>query len=97
MDSSGTEARRPRSGAEHPVRWTARAGYAANGIVHILIGVIALVVAFGGDGATDQSGALMAIAGAPLGFVALWLIAITLCALGVWQLLEGILVPRAVR
>jgi hypothetical protein len=77
-----------------PFRWTARAGYAANGIVHILIGLIALVVVFGGDGAPDQSGALMTISRAPLGFVALWLIAITLWALGVWQLLEGILVPR---
>ena len=72
-------------------RRTARAGYAASGVVHLLIGVIALVVAFGGDGDTDQSGALMAIAGAPLGFVVLWIIAVTLWALGAWQLLEGIL------
>lgn len=78
-----------------PFRWTARAGYAANGVVHVLIGLIAIVVAFGGDGDTDQSGALMLIAGAPLGFVALWLIAITLWALGIWQFLEGILVRPA--
>jgi len=71
-------------------RWTARAGYAANGVVHILIGVIALVVAFGGRGETDQSGALNAIAAAPLGFVLLWVLAITLCALGLWHAAEGI-------
>jgi hypothetical protein len=75
-----------------PFRAMARAGYAANGLVHILIGAIALVVAFGGDGATDQSGALMVIAAVPLGFVLLWFIAIALCALGAWQLMEGILV-----
>ena len=74
-----------------PFRWTARAGYVANGVVHILIGVIALVVAFGGDGETDQGGALMAIASAPLGFLVLWFIAITLWALGLWQILDGIL------
>ncbi|MET0780851.1 MAG: DUF1206 domain-containing protein [Microbacterium sp.] len=76
-----------------PLRALARGGYAANGVVHILIGVIAVAVAFGGDGATDQSGALMVIAAVPLGFLGLWIIAILLCALGVWQVLEGILAP----
>ena len=80
-----------------PFRALARAGYAANGLVHILIGAIALVVAFGGDGSIDQSGALMTIATAPLGFVVLWSIAITLCALGAWQLFEGILSGAATR
>ncbi len=75
-----------------PFRALARAGYVANGLVHVLIGVIALVVAFGGDGATDQSGALMVISAFPLGFVVLWFIAIALCALGAWQLVQGILV-----
>lgn len=91
MDSATPK--RVARGAEQstPLRWAARAGYAANGCVHILIGVIALVVAFGGDGDADQSGALRVIAEAPLGFVALWLIAVTLWALGVWQLFEGIL------
>ncbi|HEX5859264.1 MAG TPA: DUF1206 domain-containing protein [Microbacterium sp.] len=75
-------------------RWTARAGYAASGVVHILIGSIALVVAFGGDGETDQAGALTVIAAAPLGFVVLWVLAATLCALGIWHILEGIRVQR---
>jgi len=72
----------------------ARAGFIADGIVHVLIGVLAIVVAFGGDGEADQSGALLAIAGAPLGFVVLWLAALALAALGVWQILDGILVRR---
>lgn len=80
--------------SHRPFRWTARAGYAASGVVHILIGIIALVVAFGGDGETDQAGALNAIAAAPLGFVLLWVLAATLCALGVWHILEGIRVQR---
>lgn len=75
-----------------PLRFLARAGYVANGLVHLLIGGIAVIVAFGGKGTTDQSGALMAIAGVPFGFVLLWFIAITLWALGAWQLVEGILV-----
>ncbi|MGM7666079.1 DUF1206 domain-containing protein [Microbacterium sp. A93] len=73
------------------LRVLARVGYAANGVVHLLIGVIVIVIAFGGKGASDQSGAFMAIAAAPLGFVALWALAVALCALGIWHALEGIL------
>lgn len=69
----------------------ARAGYVANGAVHILIGVLVLILAFGGDAEGDQAGAMKALAAAPLGFVLLWLIAVALWALGLWHLAEGIL------
>jgi hypothetical protein len=69
----------------------ARAGYVANAIIHALIGVIVLVLASGGKGEGDQAGAMKAVAGAPAGFVVLWLIAIGLCALGVWHAAEGLL------
>ena len=93
MDSAAPKRVAREAEQNAPLRALARGGYAANGVVHILIGIIAVVVAAGGDGATDQSGALMTIAAVPLGFVALWVIAILLCALGVWQILEGILAP----
>lgn len=95
MDSAAPKRVAREAEQNTPLRALARGGYAANGLVHILIGVITLVVALGGKGATDQSGALTAIAEAPLGFAALWIIAITLCALGVWQILEGILMRAA--
>ena len=44
----------------------ARAGYVANGIVHILLGVLVLVIAFGGEVEGDQAGVLKAVAAAPL-------------------------------
>ncbi|MFE5410051.1 DUF1206 domain-containing protein [Microbacterium sp. NPDC056569] len=69
----------------------ARAGYAANGVIHALIGIIVIVIASGGDGEGDQAGAMKAVAGAPVGFVVLWLIAIGLWALALWHLSEGIL------
>jgi hypothetical protein len=84
-----TAAREAESSAVFEV--LARAGYVANGIVHVLIGVIVLVVAFGGDAEGDQAGAMKALAAAPLGLVLLWLIAITLWALGLWHLAEGVL------
>ncbi len=95
MDSAAPKRVAREAEQSAPLRAMARGGYAASGLVHILIGVIALVVAFGGRAAADQSGALMAIAGFPLGFVALWVIAIALCALGVWQFLEGVLASSA--
>jgi hypothetical protein len=70
---------------------TARAGYVANGVIHALIGVIVIVIAAGGDGEGDQAGAMKAVAGAPAGFVVLWLVAIGLWALAVWRVAEGLL------
>lgn len=77
--------------ASPTVRWLARSGYVANGVVHALVGVIALVLAFGGRGESDQAGAFKAIAAAPLGFAALWALAVALCALGAWHAAEGLL------
>jgi hypothetical protein len=74
-----------------PLRVLARAGFAANGVVHLLIGVIVLAIAVGGDGETDQAGAFKAIASAPLGFAALWVLAVALWALGAWHVVEGVL------
>lgn len=73
-------------------RALARAGFAANGVVHVLLGAIVLAVAFGARGDADQSGAFRAIATAPLGFVVLWVIAAALIALALWRVAEGILV-----
>ncbi|WP_345802049.1 DUF1206 domain-containing protein [Microbacterium sp. AZCO] len=76
------------------VRVLARAGYFANGVVHALVGIIVLVLAFGGRGESDQAGAFKAIAAAPVGFAALWVLAVTLWALGVYHAAEGLLARR---
>jgi hypothetical protein len=70
----------------------ARGGFAMNGLVHILIGGIALGVAFGGGGEADQGGALGSLAQTPGGTFTLWVVAIGLLALGLFQVLEAILV-----
>ncbi|MGX1701425.1 DUF1206 domain-containing protein [Microbacterium sp. NPDC055357] len=86
-----------REAASNPVlRFLARAGYVANGIVHVLIGAIVLAIAFGAPGEGDQAGALKALASAPLGFILLWVIAVALAALGVWHAFAGI-IARAPR
>lgn len=85
-----------RKAASHPAfRMLARSGYAANGVIHLLIGAIVLAVGAGGGGGggeSDPTGAFRAIAEAPLGFVALWVLAVGLAALGLWYLVKGVLV-----
>jgi hypothetical protein len=73
-------------------RAAARAGFAVNGLLHILIGGIALGVAFGGgEGDADQGGALQALAGNPLGAIVLWVVVVGLWALGIFQLITAFL------
>ena len=75
-----------------PFRALARTGYVVLGIVHIIIGVIAISVAVGpGGGEADQSGAMEQIARLPFGVVVLWIIVLGLAALGVWQIAEAFL------
>jgi hypothetical protein len=70
----------------------ARTGYAVNGILHLLIGGIAIGLATGVGGQADQTGALSALAAAPGGVFVLWLIVVGLASLGVWQVLQAFLI-----
>lgn len=70
----------------------ARVGHAMNGVLHILIGVLAIFVALGsGQGSADQSGALGTVASNPAGVVLLWIMALGLFALGLWQIASAVL------
>lgn len=73
---------------EHPVfEAAARGGFVMSGLVHVLIGWIALRVALSGSGQdADQSGALRTIASAPGGVVLLWLGGAVMVALTLWHL-----------
>lgn len=67
------------------VRASARVGLLANGMVHALIGGIALRIANGQDGEADQLGALSAIASGPGGVAVLWLSTVALWGMALWQ------------
>ncbi|MGG5172322.1 DUF1206 domain-containing protein [Pseudarthrobacter sp. J1738] len=54
------------------VRVLARSGYAAIGLVHVLIGVTALRLALGEKGDADQSGAVSQLASNPFSLALLW-------------------------
>jgi hypothetical protein len=70
----------------------ARVGYAVSGVLHLLIGWIALQVAWSASGgkSADQSGALQALAGNAAGRLTLWVAVVGFLALGLWQLANAL-------
>jgi hypothetical protein len=66
----------------------ARGGYVVSGLLHLIIGYLAIRIALGGGGTADQSGALAALAAKPGGIVVLWIAVIALTVLGLWRLVE---------
>jgi hypothetical protein len=85
--ASGTARRASNS----PVaRALARAGLTARGILYILIGWIAILVALGQSShEADQQGALQLLAGQPYGLVLLWLLGIGFAGYALWRLSEA--------
>jgi len=69
----------------------ARAGYVASGVLHLLLGWLAVRLALGSTGGSaDQQGALRELASAPGGAVLLWLTAAGFAGLALWQLTEAV-------
>jgi hypothetical protein len=67
----------------------ARVGLIAYGVVHLLVAWLALQLAWGGGGeSADQSGAMSTLAESSFGKPLLWVVAVGLVALAVWQAAE---------
>src|SRR5579859_6254171 len=68
----------------------ARAGLTARGVIYILIGWVAVLVALGHSSQeADQQGALHLLAGKSYGLVSLWLLAVGFAAYALWRLSEA--------
>ncbi len=68
----------------------ARAGLAARGVMYIIIGALALQIAFGHGGRqADRSGALRLVAQTPFGEAALWLLVVGFAGMTLWRLSEA--------
>jgi Domain of Unknown Function (DUF1206) len=77
------------AGESDGLEYLARVGLIAYGVVHLLVAWLALQLAWGGGGkSADQSGAMQTVAESPVGKPLLWLIAVGLIALAVWQAAE---------
>lgn len=82
-------------------RGLARSGFAMNGLLHILIGGLAVGLAVRGGGSgggsggsggeADQSGALRQLADTPGGLFVIWAAVIGLFALALWQFVQAFL------
>jgi hypothetical protein len=68
-----------------------RAGYAASGLIHLLLGYLAIQVAFHRGGESDQSGAFTQIAKLPVGGAILWITVVGMFALALWLLIQAVL------
>jgi Domain of Unknown Function (DUF1206) len=76
----------------HPVlELGARLGYAASGLLHLLIGWIILQLAWTGTSQqADQQGALETLAGNGFGRALLWLALVGFALLALWQVTEAV-------
>jgi hypothetical protein len=73
-----------------PLRWLGRAGYAARGILYVMVGAIAIQAAFGQSGQqADKSGALQEISSTPVGGVLIWLLVVGFIGMALWRLSDA--------
>ncbi|WP_326960137.1 MULTISPECIES: DUF1206 domain-containing protein [unclassified Arthrobacter] len=68
----------------------ARAGFAVSGVLHLLIGLVAIRLAMGGEGEADVSGAVEQLASQPAGPLLLWTCFAACVALAIWQTSDAI-------
>lgn len=72
----------------------ARLGYAARGLIYFVMGLLAILYAFGNGGnTTDQQGAIATIGRQPEGRILLWLVLIGLVCYTLWSLIQAVLNP----
>ncbi len=68
-----------------------RVGYAARGVVYVLVGVFAFTAAIGGGNTPDSKTALAKLLDMPLGSIMLVLVAIGLVAYAAWKFIDSAL------
>lgn len=70
--------------------WLARTGYAARGIVYLIVGGLAVLAAFGAGQTTNTRGALTTILQQPFGYALLALVALGLVGYALWRLVQAL-------
>ncbi len=71
----------------------ARTGYAARGIVYLIVGFFAVIAPFGRSEVKGTEGALQSVLAQPFGTVLVWLIALGLLAHCAWRLVQAVRDP----
>jgi len=76
----------PRPSEKGVLRGAGRAGFVARGVVYVLIGILALEIAFGKGGAeADRQGALHQVAAQPFGLTMLWILVVGFACMTLWR------------
>ena len=73
-----------------PIEVLARTGYAARGVVYLVIGYFAVRAALGSSEAKGTEAALVSIVAQPFGNVLLWIVAFGMAAFCVWRLVQAL-------
>ncbi|WP_028240491.1 DUF1206 domain-containing protein [Stutzerimonas azotifigens] len=72
------------------VVWLARGGYAARGVVYVIVACFAVMAAMGSGDTVDTRGAITRILEQPFGTTLLWLVALGLLAHVAWRLTQAL-------
>lgn len=80
-----------KAGNSRALTTVARIGFAASGLMHLLMGYLAIRVANHQGGESDQSGAFAQMAKLPGGMILLWVTVVGLAALALWLLAQAAL------
>lgn len=75
------------------LHWAARAGYAARGVMYLIVGYFAVLAAIGSGQTKDTQGALEIVLAQPFGWVLLGLLLLGLLAFAGWRLVQTIADP----
>lgn len=76
-----------------PMGWAARVGLLARAVVYLILGWLAITVAFGDRAAVDQKGVLTEVLERPLGPVLVAALALGFAAYALWRLSEVVVGP----
>lgn len=90
--ATGARGKAEQVGDSASLEGLARVGLVAYGVVHLIVGWLALQIAWGASASksADSSGALDTLADQPFGKILLWLVGVGLVALALWQASEAI-------
>jgi hypothetical protein len=84
------EAAGRRAAHSRPLEVAARMGFLARGAIYVLIGALALQIAFAHRGRADRGGAVAQIASQSYGTFVLWLLVVGFAGMALWRLSEAV-------
>ena len=89
-DGAAEKARKITRAARPWIERLARFGYAAKGVVYVLVGALAALGALGGGGPTDSRGALTQVVRQPYGRALLSVVAAGLAGYALWRVVQAL-------